>query len=68
MIKTCNNCGYGVGDLKNYGVCLRTGFYMSTQRNYPNSSCNRNFSGWTPKDGEDHPPELKWWQRIFKHD
>lgn len=47
-MKNCKNCANAIGGIK-YGQCLKTGYYIASQRKYPTSSCDKNFSGWQPQ-------------------
>ena len=51
VLKSCQNCAYRTGEFNEFGKCLLTGHYCSTQRAYPTRSCNRRFSGWVPREG-----------------
>jgi len=45
MLKNCKTCGHRYGSL-NWGKCLKTGYYISTQRMHPTGGCDKDFSGW----------------------
>lgn len=58
MTKNCKNCGHALGSFKNYGVCVASGLYLTTERKY-NAKCDKDFSAWKPKN-----PSLL--EKIFK--
>lgn len=48
--RTCVNCGYRRGSIK-YGTCLLSGIYPDLTRNYRQTVCNKQFSGWIARPG-----------------
>lgn len=58
VIKTCQNCAYRSGQFRYMGYCMRTGKICTLQRQYPNSSCDENFSGWVER-------QKPWIQRLL---
>lgn len=45
-MKNCKNCAHRHGAMGWFPYCIRAGFYVRTQRQMPDESCNANFSGW----------------------
>lgn len=47
-MKNCKNCANASGSIM-FGKCYKSGYYIETQRKFPNIVCNKDFSGWQPK-------------------
>lgn len=58
----CITCAHLVGDTSSAtDRCLKTGFSISVSRQYRQSVCDSDFSGWTARPSNPKP----WFIRIF---
>lgn len=46
--KNCTNCAHRIGSFR-WGKCMKTGYYIETQRKHPFGGCDVDFSGWEPR-------------------